>query len=558
MALVVLLFSDIILQLVNPQILRSFIDAATTHVVDSHIVFSAVLFFGIALLTQVVTVATTYVGTNIGWTATNAMRADLAQHCLNLDMSFHNARTPGEMIDRLDGDITLLSNFFSQLIIQIFGNTLLLIGVLALLFTVDWRVGLAFLLFVIMAVLVLRKLRTFAVPLWVKARQASAESYGFIEERLAGTEDIRSNGARSYVIRRFVEIMRKRLRTQRRAGLAASVMVNATLFLVVIGTVVAFAVSTYLFYAHLITIGTVYLIYYYSTMLTRPIEVITQQMDDLQKVGASISRMQELYATRNEIIDGSEPFQVAGALSVQFEDVTFGYQPDEPVLRDLSFELQPGEVLGLLGRTGSGKTSTTRLLLRLYDPQQGTIRLNGQDIRTLRLSDLRKRIGMVTQDVQLFHATVRDNLTLFDRSIADGRILEILNELGLRSWLDTLPAGLDTELEAGGGGLSAGQAQLLALTRIFLADPGLVILDEASSRLDPATEQLLERAVSRLLHNRTAIIIAHRLVTVNRADKILLLEHGQIREFGVRRQLLLNPESRYARLLRTELQEVLV
>jgi ATP-binding cassette subfamily B protein len=554
-----LLLSTIGLQLVDPQILRYFIDSATSGAAGVNLLGAALLFFGIALLSQALTVLSTYVSTNVGWTATNALRADLARHCLYLDMPFHNAHTPGEMIDRLDGDITILSNFFSQLIIQVVGNVLLLIGVMILLFQVDWRVGLALGAFVVVAALVLRRMRSFAVPQWVAARQASAESYGFIEERLAGTEDIRSCGATAYMLRRFMELMRARLRTQRKAGLAASVMVNSTMLLVSLGTVVAFSVSAYLFFSHRISVGTVYLIYYYSNMLTNPINMITQQMDDLQKVGASISRLADLYSTKRTIPDGEEECTTTGTTEgaeVAFEHVTFGYNEDEPVLHDISFLLQPGEVLGLLGRTGSGKTSIARLLLRLYDIQDGAIRMNGQDIRSLRLADLRQRIGMVTQDVQLFHATVRDNLTLFNKQISDEKIFHVLQDLGLWEWYKALPNGLDSELEAGGGGLSAGQAQLLALTRIFLTDPGLIILDEASSRLDPATEQLLERAIDKLLRGRTAIIIAHRLTTITRAKKILVLEQGKIREFGERQALLNDPDSRFSHLLRTELQEV--
>jgi ATP-binding cassette, subfamily B, bacterial len=236
----------------------------------------------------------------------------------------------------------------------------------------------------------------------------------------------------------------------------------------------------------------------------------------------------------------------------------------ERVLDGISFSLQPGRVLGLLGRTGSGKTTLTRLLFRLYEADEGTVCLGGAgrvvDIRELPIRELRQHVGMVTQNIQLFHATVRENLTLFDETIPDDHILEVLDEVGLGGWLASLPAGLDTELESGGGGLSAGEAQLLAFTRIFLQDPGLVILDEASSRLDPATEQWIERAVDRLLHAspRTAIIIAHRLATVQRADEILILEAGTIVEHGPRQALLDCPESRFSRLLQAGLEEVLV
>jgi ABC-type multidrug transport system fused ATPase/permease subunit len=227
-------------------------------------------------------------------------------------------------------------------------------------------------------------------------------------------------------------------------------------------------------------------------------------------------------------------------------------------LHDISFRLEPGQVLGLLGRTGSGKTSLSRLLFRLYEANAGVIRLNDVDLRRLDLAGLRQRVGLVTQEVQLFQASLRDNLTLFDPAISDERILESFEVLGLSPWYRALPHDLDTELMGDNSSLSAGEAQLLALTRIFLKDPGLVILDEASSRLDPATEQLLERAMDRLLQQRTAIIIAHRLSTVRRADQIMILEQGRIKEYGRYQALATQPGSVFSQLLQTGLQEVLV
>jgi ATP-binding cassette subfamily B protein len=219
--------------------------------------------------------------------------------------------------------------------------------------------------------------------------------------------------------------------------------------------------------------------------------------------------------------------------------------------------LEPGTVLGLLGRTGSGKTTLARLVFRLYDPAAGRIRMNGVDIRQSRLKALRQRVAIVTQDVQLFQASVRDNLTFFRPDISDERISEVIEDLELADWYQSLPQGLDTRLETGGRGLSAGEAQLLAFTRVFLRDPGLVILDEASSRLDPATEQRIERAIDKLLRNRTAIIIAHRLGTVHRADDIMILEDGSVAEYGNRERLAADTASRFHHLLQTGLEEVL-
>jgi ABC-type multidrug transport system fused ATPase/permease subunit len=287
---------------------------------------------------------------------------------------------------------------------------------------------------------------------------------------------------------------------------------------------------------------------------------ITNEIQNLQKAGAGIERIQQLYTVKKAIIDGTQPGlgEVKGPIRVGFEQVSFGYTAEELVLKNIQFDLKPGRVLGLLGRTGSGKTTTTRLLFRLYDVTQGVIRLNGQDIRSIPLHELRQKIGLVTQNVQLFRASIRDNLTFFDHSLSDERIMQVIDELELHDWYARLPKGLDTQLESGGGGLSAGESQLLAFARVFLKNPSLVLLDEASSRLDPATEQLIEKAVDKLLKNRTAIIIAHRLGTIMRADEIMILQDGAILEYDDFDQLSANPDSRFSQLLKTGgLKEVL-
>jgi ATP-binding cassette subfamily B protein len=325
----------------------------------------------------------------------------------------------------------------------------------------------------------------------------------------------------------------------------------------VLGLATATLAGYYLFRSGAITLGTAYLFVHYTNMLGRPIRDLTRQVETLQQIGASTSRLADLRAIESKTVDGPGADIPNGPLSLTFDNVSFAYTRDEPVLQDLSFELEPGMVLGLLGRTGSGKTTLARLVFRLYDPLAGRIALGGVDVRQPGLKALRERVALVTQDVQLFRASVRDNLTFFDRRISDGRIREVIEELELADWYASLPEGLDTELESGGRGLSAGEGQLLAFTRVFLRDPGLVILDEASSRLDPATERRIERAVDKLLRNRTAIIIAHRLGTVQRADEIMILEDGRVAEYGSREWLAATSTSRFSHLLRTGLEEVL-
>jgi ATP-binding cassette subfamily B protein len=324
-----------------------------------------------------------------------------------------------------------------------------------------------------------------------------------------------------------------------------------------LGVSMAFTAGYMLFHAGQISLGTVYLLVYYTNLLRRPIRELTQQVENLQNIGAATERLRELRAIESKLKDGPGADIPADALELAFEDVYFSYKDDEPVLEGINFELKPGRVLGLLGRTGSGKTTLARLVFRLYDPTRGRVVLGGVPLPVPHLKALRERVALVTQDVQLFQASVRDNITFFNRSIPDDKIIAVLHELGLTEWLQALPKGLDTKLETGGRSISAGEAQLLAFTRVFLRNPGLVILDEASSRLDPATEQLIERAIDKLLKNRTAIIIAHRLGTIHRTDEIMILEDGQIVEHGNRQRLAADPATRFHGLLRTGLEEVL-
>lgn len=555
--LAVLLLTMIGLELLNPQILRYFIDSVKGGATTGALVAAAGLFITIAVIQQSIAVGATYVGEQVAWRATNTLRSDLARHALNLDLRFHNAHTPGELIERVDEDVTALASFFSQFVIVVLGNLLLLAGTLLLLFREQWSIGLLATAFTLLAGAIMNESRRRTTHLWVAARQASADFAGYVEERLAGLEDIRSCGATAYKMRLLYghfRILYGRYRAARVIGTIGPIGTAGIQALVLAGTL---ALGAYWFSRGAMTIGAIFLVSYYVRQLERPLRQLMRQIEDLQRAGAGIERVDELIHTRSAVGDGPGAALPSGPLSVAFDAVSFAYHPEHPVLHEVSFRLRRGAVLGVLGRTGSGKTTLTRLLFRLYDPTSGIVRLGDTDIRQPALAQLRAYVGMVTQDVQLFHGTVRENLTFFDEHVPDAAITAAIDELGLGAWFRSLPAGLDTVVGAGGSSLSAGEAQLLAFTRVFLKDPGLVILDEASSRLDPATGQLIERAVDRLLQNRTGIIIAHRLATVGRADEIMILEHGKIVEHGPNAALAADAGSRFAQLLRTGLEEAL-
>nr|WP_240762226.1 ABC transporter ATP-binding protein [Paenibacillus thalictri] len=555
--LAVLVLAGTAMQLVNPQVIRYFIDSAQSQGDSRLLLYAAGLFIGVSILQQAVSVVATYIGENIGWIATNKLRGDVAAHALRMDMSFHKSHTTGAIIERVDGDINNLANFFSNFAVSLVSNLLLVFGIVILMFREGWLIGCGMLLFVIFAIYAIQYVRRFSVPHWGRLRQMSSDFYGFLGEHLEGTEDTRASGATGYVMHRFHQLLRKWLPIRKRAFFGWASMWIVTLIVFTIGNAIAFALTAYLWKKGAISMGTVYMVFYYTELMAKPIEKIRTQMEDLQKADASIIRVKELLQTRSAIVDGPGAPLPNGALAVRFEQVSFGYEESSMTLKDIDFELPRGKVLGLLGRTGSGKTTLARLLLRFYDPAQGRVLLEGTDLRQAKLSELRGRVGLVTQNIELVEGTLRDNITLFDDTVPDVLIEQVLAELGMKDWLQSLAQGLDTHLESGGGGLSAGEAQLISFARVFLTEPGLVILDEASSRLDPATEQKIERATQKLLHNRTCIIIAHRLATIQRADQIMILEDGHIAELGDRVRLAADPNSRYSRTLEVGLEEML-
>jgi ATP-binding cassette subfamily B protein len=555
--LAIMLFGSIGLRIIAPQIMRSFIDSALAGEALSTLTWTAIAFISIALIQQGVAIGVTYLGENVAWTATNALRAELAEHAVHLDMRFHNDHTPGELIERIDGDVTELATFFSQFALNLIANGLLLVGILIALFLEDWRIGVALTVFSILTLTILGKVKDIAVPHQKARREAEAQYFGFIEEQLSGTEDIRSSGAVDFSIRELFRHQGTILVHSRKSHFKRWIIENAMGLALTIGTLLAITSGYLLFTAGVATIGTVYLLVHYLNLLEEPFWVMTHEIESFQTIGACVERLTEFRSLRCEDKNEAGVDLDSHPLALTFNDVTFSYNGSDSVISRLSFDLKPGSVLGLLGRTGSGKTTIGRLIFRLYDVNTGNIKINNRDVRDAQLESLRRNIAIVTQDVQLFKASIRDNLTFFDRTIHDEKILATLEELELGDWFRSLPKGLDTELETGSRSLSAGEAQLLAFARVFLKNPGLVILDEASSRLDPATEQKLENATGKLLKGRTAIIIAHKLDTLHRAHDVLILEKGKVIEYGDRAQLASDSTSRFYQLLQAGMEEVL-
>ncbi|MGH3680842.1 MAG: ABC transporter ATP-binding protein, partial [Natronosporangium sp.] len=539
--------------LLAPQLTRRFVDGAIGGDGTATLTLVALGYLGLAVSGQFARMLTAWLASRLAWDGTNRLRESLAEHALSLDMAYHGQRTPGEMIERVDGDVVALAEFVVAFLLDIVASLLLLLGVLIVVLTVDVRIGGVLAAYCGLIWFGMVRAQRLAVPAATRVRERYAALFGNLEERLAGAEDIRANGAGNHVVNRFHQASADLYRSDLRAERVGGGLFAGTTVAFAAGTAIVLGLAAWTQQAGVLTIGTAVLLFQYTQMVRAPIERLIDQLKQYQRALAGMARIGDLLSQRRGMSEPArpEPLPPSGPLRLELTGVDFAYpDDDERVLAGVDLHLPAGQTLGLVGRTGSGKTTIARMALRLYDPTTGTVRVGGVDLRDTDPEQRRRRICAVTQDVQLFAATVRDNLTLFRPELAgDDRLRAVLVEVGLGGWFASLPDGLDATLGQHGAGISAGEAQLLAFARAFLTDPGLVVMDEASSRLDPATEQRIEAAIDRLLADRTAVLIAHRLSSLSKVDQIAVVEDGRVVEYGQRAELAADPASRFARLL---------
>jgi ABC-type multidrug transport system fused ATPase/permease subunit len=315
---------------------------------------------------------------------------------------------------------------------------------------------------------------------------------------------------------------------------------------VAVGLVGTLVLSAALVSNGAITLGTAFLLFQYVHLMIRPLEELADQFEVIQKANGAMRRVFDLIAIEPTVVDEGTTSPPPGPLSVTCTGVAFAYQDDHPILHDVDVAVAGGRSVGVVGRTGSGKTTFTRLLLRLVETSDGTVALGGVPIEEIPLAELRRRVALVPQEVELFEGTIRDNVTLFDSVPSDADVERALRRAGLDALVD---ASIHRPLGAGGAGLSAGQAQLLALARVWLREPDLVVLDEATARVDPETERRIAEAVAELMKGRTTFVVAHRLSTLDMVDEVIVFDRGRIAEHGERATLAGDPDSRFRRLL---------
>ena len=485
------------------------------------------------------------------------LRMQVVSHLHRLDLKFYDRNPVGRLMTRLTTDVDVLNELFTSGVVSVFGDVFTLVGIMAVLVWMDWRLAIAAFSVLPLIVAVTQWFRVNARESYRTVRTWIARINAYLQERITGmaTVQLYRREARDYAA--FDDIDRRH-----RDANVQSIFYYAV-FYPAIELVGALAASLILWVGgariladggDMLTLGSLVAFLQYSQRFFRPISDLSEKFNILQGAMASSERIFGLLDTPVEIQkDPGGDFRMATEKSppgsyqrgkwagpgvIRFENVSFSYVEGEPVLKNVSFEVRPGERIGIVGATGSGKTTIVSLLLRFYDVQQGRITVDGIDIRDLDLADLRSLFGLVLQDVQLFAGTIAGNVRLGDESIADSEVRGALDAVHASSFVDRLPHGLDSVVAERGSTLSVGQKQLLSFARALAFNPRVLVLDEATSSVDTDTELLIRDALKVMMRGRTTIAIAHRLSTIQDMDRILVMHRGELREAGTHQELL--------------------
>ena len=550
--LIVLTVATAVLGTLRPFLIQRMVDVS----IEQGDMRSLNTMFGLLLVLLVahagVSYLQTYYGGWLGQYIVRDIRTDLYQHLLKLKLSFFDRTPIGVLVTRNISDVETLSDVFSEGLAAMVGDILQLLFIMAFMFYIDWRLTL-----ISLSVIPPLLFSTYVFKEKIKSsfqdvRNAVARLNSFVQEHLTGMNVVQIFNNEEREFRKFEAINREHTDANIRSVLYYSIYfpVAEVLGAVGVGLLVWYAAQGQI--EGSISKGALIAFIMYNALFFRPIRQIADRFNTLQLGLVSTERLlklldnQDLVATTGTFA----PAELQG--DVEFKHVRFAYNEPDWVLKDISFHVQPGQTIAFVGATGAGKTSIINLLSRFYDIQEGSICIDGRDLREYDLSLLRRQIGIVLQDVFLFAGSIRDNITLGNQTITDAQIWEAADLVGARRFIERLPGSLDYPVMERGATLSVGQRQLISFVRAMVYQPHIIVLDEATSSDDSETEELIQAAIEKLMQGRTSLVIAHRLSTIQKADKIIVLDKGEIKETGTHDELLRIDGGYYAQLYRMQ------
>jgi ATP-binding cassette subfamily B multidrug efflux pump len=536
--LIFLTVAAAVLGTVRPALIQRMVDVDISNNDWAGLNRSTLWLLALLVVNTLVSYLQTYYGGWLGQYIVRDIRTDLYRHLLSLKLSFFDRTPIGVLVTRNISDVETLADVFSEGLAAMVGDLLQIVFLMIFMFWTNWQLAL-----ISLSVIPPLLFSTYVFKEKVKGsfqevRNAVAKLNSFVQEHLTGMNVVQifNNEDREY--RKFEAINQEHTKANIKSVLYYSIYfpVAEVLGAIGVGLLVWYAAQGQI--EGTISKGALIAFIMYNSLFFRPIRQIADRFNTLQLGLVSTERLLKLLDNKDLVAtSGTKPVpQLQG--EVQFDRVWFAYNEPEWVLKDISFHVKPGQTIAFVGATGAGKTSIINLLSRFYDIQKGNILVDGQDLREYDLSQLRRQIGVVLQDVFLFAGSIRDNITLGNRAIGDAQIMEAAALVGAQRFIERLPGGLDYPVMERGATLSVGQRQLISFVRALVYEPRVIVLDEATSSVDSETEELIQEAIDKLMEGRTALVIAHRLSTIQKADRIIVLDRGEIKETGTHDELL--------------------